>query len=93
MQVTAFTCINVYGKVLIVVSYSHTCSLSFMWDPSGIASTPFSSPVLLDASLRNIITLSSGKYSGSHRSWSSFSYTKLVKDSVKKISKNWQSLC
>lgn len=61
------------------ISYSYTCSLSFMWDPSGIASTPFSSPVLLDASLRNIITLSSGKYSGSHRSWSSFSYTNLIK--------------
>jgi hypothetical protein len=66
--------------------------LSFIWDPSGIASTPFSSPVLLDASLRNTMTLSSGKYSGSHRSWSSFSYTKLVKQMLVKSVQNCESV-
>lgn len=50
-----------------------TCSLSLICDPSGMASTPFSSPVRLDASVKNSTTFPSGRHSGFHSNWSSFS--------------------
>lgn len=52
-----------------------TCSLSLIWHPSGMASTPDSSPVRLHASVRNSTTALSESSSGFHSSWSSFSYT------------------